>query len=151
MTPIALTRRNRPLESVGNQIPIAEHAVRVLELETAVEGGLADGQLMLVHHADHAVGVRHLRDLAAHVAVPVGDFDRVAGRMVGGGETLQDGMEAAVAGVGYHGRAVDRGSLRDQQTGAGPGSAGREHERREQSDNVAYRHSDPLRFGLSVQ
>ena len=82
-------------------------------LLTAAVSGLADGQLVFVHVAHHAVGVCHLGDfkeLAA--AVPIHQHEHRAGGIVRCLAVIQLAVQhMAVGGIGYHGAAVLGGTL----------------------------------------
>ncbi len=87
----------------------------------AAVGGLADGELPLVHVAHDAVGMGHLGNLDELLAaVPVDDLVHGAGGIVGGGAVVELAIEGvAVGGVGNHGAAVLGGAFGEEEIGAG--------------------------------
>jgi len=113
-----------------HEVPVVEQAVGVLQLLPAGGGGLRDGELVLVHQPHHGVGVGHLWDDSTHFARPVLDLQVRPGLVVRRPPAPEVGVEAAVAGVGDHHRAVRRRALRDQDVGAGRSRLGAGHQQR---------------------
>lgn len=120
-----------------HEAPVAEHAVGVGELFAAAGGGFADGYLVFVHEVDDGEGVGRLFDLAEDFAAPGGDFEKVVGAVVGGGDVAQDGVEFAVAGVGDDDGAVGGGFGGGDEVGAGHGWGGEKEDQEEQEEETA--------------
>ena len=100
----------------------ALHLVLPALLASAV-GRLADGQLVFVHVAHHAVGVSHLRDFKQLAsAVPVHQHEHRAGRIVGCLAVVQLAIQrVAVRGIGNHGAAILGSPFCEKEIGTGRG------------------------------
>ncbi len=94
------------LEGELHQGPVVDEPVGILELLATGGGGLRDRELVIVHEPDHAVGVAGLRDHSAEFARPLADLVLGVGVVIGRLAVVEPRVEAAVAGVGDHGRAV---------------------------------------------
>ena len=107
----------------------------VRQLFATAVGGLADGQLALVHVAHHAVGVSHLRNLdEGRAAVPIDNLEHRASGIVGGATVVELTVErVAVGGVGDHGAAILGGTFGEKEIGAGIGGIGEKHRCSEKS------------------
>ena len=132
------------LERQAFQFLDPEHAVAVDQLFAAVVGGLADGQLLLVHarigRVDEAVGLQGGRhDAAGLIDTPrvpwfllVQDVEEIGfGLARREGLARLDGHIGAVIGVaavGGHHRTVAGGFLADHDRGAGQARGGREQQ-----------------------
>ena len=73
------------LQGEPHQREVVEQPLAVLEFQPSVEGGLHDGQLLLVHQADHVVSVLDLlHELPFVRGSPPVDGDLLAGGMASG-------------------------------------------------------------------
>ena len=109
------------LQGNVNQGAVVDHPLALFQFLDAAVGGLADGQLPLVHVADNRVGVRHLRDLAEQLArVPLDDIHHRAGGIVLGRAVVKFTVKLVrVGGVGDEAGTVPAGAFRDNEVGAG--------------------------------
>ena len=120
-----LPRGTRPLQGQSHQRQAIDQPQRIVQFLPAAEGRLADGKLVLVHQAQHLVGVSDLGNLAGRTLVFRSarfDGDRFARLVVRGGNQRQGRIQAGIiATVGDHHRAVGRGPAGDDNARAGFG------------------------------
>ena len=115
----------RPLQGQSHQRRAIDQPRRIVQLLPAAEGRLTDGKLVLVHQAQHLVGVSDLGNLAGRPLVFRSarfNGDRFARLVVGGGSQRQGRIQAGIiATVGDHHRAVGRRPAGDDNARAGFG------------------------------
>ena len=114
------------LQRQPHEAEIVEQPVVVDQFKAAVEGGLDNGDLLLVHQSHHIVGVVHLCHIPAGMCgTPAVDGYLFARGMAPCG-TVEEraGEPEAVAVVAAHHAAVGRGLLAHNQVGARHGRHG---------------------------
>ena len=116
-----LAGRLRTLERDVNQRTVVDQSGRVGQFRPAAVCRLADDERMFVHVAHRRVGLAQLGNVGQIASrVPFVDGHHGAGLVASAGCVVQRAVQRVrVGGIGDHGRTVGRGSLGDDEIGAG--------------------------------
>ena len=116
-----LAGRACALQGDVDQRAVVDAAGGVDQLRTSAVGRLADDERVFVHVAHGGVRFAELRDVAEVASrVPLVDGEHRPGLVSSAGGVVEGSVERMGVGrVGHHDRTVGRGSLRDDEVGAG--------------------------------
>ena len=116
------------LQSNVNQGTVVNHALALLQLFNTAISGLADGQLPLIHVADHGIGVAHLRNLSKQLArVPFDHIHHGTFWIVLSWTIVEFAVQAVrIGSIGQETGAIFTGTLRHDEVGTSHGRAKRQ-------------------------
>ena len=111
-----------PFESQLHERTVVDDAGGIDQLGTSAPGRLDDGELVLVHVAQHGISVIHLFDFAQRfVGIPLDNLTHGTLGPVGGRRRGQRPIEGVGVGrIGYQHTPVGRSLLTGYQTRTGP-------------------------------